>query len=413
MTTARAVFLKATIHTAGQAGLFDAPVQVAGHVRGGTYVAPFSSTRKKRAALPAPQPSGKDGQWHTDTMARMRTLPDESLRFIVKDASEASRAMDTIGSPKAGQYADEAHYAQMEINRRRGGGRRELELGATITEADADKIAGEVFAHYNARKPRSSASYAAMIGGWAHDANRKVSDADEGKILAAMMRHVDRLVDGMERETAAPKAGEHHYHMLYRPPGFATLPQGVKWEYSGAPRGEGHRFPNIPESSHRHGTIKTDRQLTPEELSTYQVMPTDNPKDRQTGPLQDGYAADVRRKPGGKALYQTAVYPTHDEAAKMAYSVHPTARHVTTHRVNRGIHTTSDIRFHKNPGAREMPEIIGTIGRHKSRPERLAIIRPDGTAALWCGQHETDDELRATLTSNGYSVAEDGTVTRP
>jgi predicted kinase len=59
-----------------------------------------------------------EDNWHARTQARMKTLPEESLRYIVKDASDASRALDSVSSAKAGQYADEASYAQMELNAR-------------------------------------------------------------------------------------------------------------------------------------------------------------------------------------------------------------------------------------------------------------------------------------------------------
>ncbi len=73
-------------------------------------------------ALPpaeAESPAGPDWRdetdWHARTMARMKTLPDESLRYIAKDAADASRAADTFGGRRAGKHADEAHYANMEL----------------------------------------------------------------------------------------------------------------------------------------------------------------------------------------------------------------------------------------------------------------------------------------------------------
>lgn len=61
--------------------------------------------------------------WHTRTMKRMKTLSDESLRFILKDASDAAYVLESHGTEsanrKAGQYRDEAHYASMELHRRR------------------------------------------------------------------------------------------------------------------------------------------------------------------------------------------------------------------------------------------------------------------------------------------------------
>ena len=50
---------------------------------------------------------------------RMRTLSDAELHYIVKDATEAAEAAEKMGSRKAGQYRDEAHYASDELYRRR------------------------------------------------------------------------------------------------------------------------------------------------------------------------------------------------------------------------------------------------------------------------------------------------------
>jgi len=57
--------------------------------------------------------------WHTRTMAKMKTLPEESLRFIIKDATEAAENAEGMNdSIKAGQYRDEVHYANMELRQR-------------------------------------------------------------------------------------------------------------------------------------------------------------------------------------------------------------------------------------------------------------------------------------------------------
>lgn len=58
------------------------------------------------------------GQWHTDYMAKVKTLSNESLRYTIEDCRNAMAAMPD--SPKWGQYADEVHYCHMEINRRLG-----------------------------------------------------------------------------------------------------------------------------------------------------------------------------------------------------------------------------------------------------------------------------------------------------
>ena len=59
-----------------------------------------------------------NGQWHTEYMAMVKTLPTESLRHIIEDCRNAMEAMPS--NPKWGQYADEVHYCHMEIKRRLG-----------------------------------------------------------------------------------------------------------------------------------------------------------------------------------------------------------------------------------------------------------------------------------------------------
>jgi hypothetical protein len=56
---------------------------------------------------------------HSAYQASLKGKSDDQLRFIIKDATEAMRAMPD--GPKAGYYADEAHYAGMELSRRAKG----------------------------------------------------------------------------------------------------------------------------------------------------------------------------------------------------------------------------------------------------------------------------------------------------
>jgi predicted kinase len=77
-----------------------------------------------------------------------------------------------------------------------------------MADAHADGIAGEVFAHHAAwrlayGKSPPSKSYAAMIGAWANDGKRKVSDDDEGAILRGMQRSAERA---MVTPAASPAA---------------------------------------------------------------------------------------------------------------------------------------------------------------------------------------------------------------
>lgn len=56
--------------------------------------------------------------WHSDTIARFRTLSIASLEYIRSDARSAAIAGETISNPKSGQYWDEYHYATDELKRR-------------------------------------------------------------------------------------------------------------------------------------------------------------------------------------------------------------------------------------------------------------------------------------------------------
>ncbi len=57
------------------------------------------------------------GGWHSQTMKHFRTVPQESLKYIIWDCQRALEAMPD--NPKAGQYQDEILYAAMELNRRK------------------------------------------------------------------------------------------------------------------------------------------------------------------------------------------------------------------------------------------------------------------------------------------------------
>jgi hypothetical protein len=65
------------------------------------------------------------------------------------------------------------------------------------------------------------------------------------------------------------------YRMKYRPPGFASLPKGLNWDYHEVPSTMPHVAAKrgIPLSKHLHGVIKTDRHLTPDEMDSYEIEP--------------------------------------------------------------------------------------------------------------------------------------------
>lgn len=94
----------------GQADLF-------GGVQVEPEPAPISQAKPAK-----PEKDWRDEEnWHSRTMGRMKTLDEASLRYVVKDATEAAENLERDGSTskKAGQYRDEAHYASMELKRRR------------------------------------------------------------------------------------------------------------------------------------------------------------------------------------------------------------------------------------------------------------------------------------------------------
>lgn len=55
--------------------------------------------------------------WHNETLRKMKSLSDESLKFIRVDAYQAAKAGDGW-NPKAGQYWDEFYYACQELKKR-------------------------------------------------------------------------------------------------------------------------------------------------------------------------------------------------------------------------------------------------------------------------------------------------------
>jgi len=83
-------------------------------------------TRKDGSVVAAhddKRPAAKDWRdeenWHSRTMGKFKTYSDEQLRFVIKDAGEASKnAQDMGNEKKAGQYLDEVHYAAMELKKR-------------------------------------------------------------------------------------------------------------------------------------------------------------------------------------------------------------------------------------------------------------------------------------------------------
>jgi hypothetical protein len=59
-----------------------------------------------------------------------------------------------------------------------------------------------------------------------------------------------------------------------------------------------------------------------------------------------------------------------------------------------------------------MADVIGRLGRHSERPERLALITPDGTVNCWFARNATREEIAAALAKNRLVLRDDDTVIR-
>ena len=57
-----------------------------------------------------------DGKWHSEYMAKVKTMPTDSLRYVIQDCRDAIEAMPE--NPKCEQYMDEIHYCAMELRLR-------------------------------------------------------------------------------------------------------------------------------------------------------------------------------------------------------------------------------------------------------------------------------------------------------
>jgi hypothetical protein len=57
-----------------------------------------------------------------------------------------------------------------------------------------------------------------------------------------------------------------------------------------------------------------------------------------------------------------------------------------------------------------MTEVIATIGYHPSRPERLALLHPDGSVSNYFGQDETREQIACILAAHRMILRDDDTV---
>jgi hypothetical protein len=59
-----------------------------------------------------------------------------------------------------------------------------------------------------------------------------------------------------------------------------------------------------------------------------------------------------------------------------------------------------------------MADIVARLGRASDRPERLALLRSDGTVSCWFARNETREEIAAVLAKSGLVLRDDDTVTQ-
>ncbi len=83
-----------------------------------------------------------DHSWHSKTMEAMKHKSEDELSYILKDATEAADAGEKMDppNPKSGQYRDEAHYAAMELARRKKGGKQLEGKGPVVASITLDSL---------------------------------------------------------------------------------------------------------------------------------------------------------------------------------------------------------------------------------------------------------------------------------
>ena len=54
-----------------------------------------------------------DGKWHSEYMAMVKTMPTDSLRYVIQDCRNAIEALPE--NPKCEQYMDEIYYCATEL----------------------------------------------------------------------------------------------------------------------------------------------------------------------------------------------------------------------------------------------------------------------------------------------------------
>ena len=54
--------------------------------------------------------------------------------------------------------------------------------------------------------------------------------------------------------------------------------------------------------------------------------------------------------------------------------------------------------------------IVAYLGRHPSRPDRLALMRPDGSVSNWFARDQSRREIADLLAQVGMILRDDGSV---
>lgn len=104
LAAGRVLFLKAAIPGGAAGDLFAMPAEVKGHVRGGSYVAPYQSTRKRRARKPT---EGDSAYWRERSAPSQRTYRDwlaegETAERLPNETREEMLHALAAGDPRMG-----------------------------------------------------------------------------------------------------------------------------------------------------------------------------------------------------------------------------------------------------------------------------------------------------------------------
>lgn len=65
------------------------------------------------------------------------------------------------------------------------------------------------------------------------------------------------------------------YRTTLRPAPFGGVPQGVGWHFVELPPDYILNHGDTPRSRHLYGVIETDRELTPQELKHFDIVPVE------------------------------------------------------------------------------------------------------------------------------------------